>query len=42
MDSLEQSDKDELIRLSDMVEKWEAAYHSLPGKGKRFKQETDL
>lgn len=32
MDLLEQKDKDELIRLSDMVEEWEAAYHPLPGK----------
>lgn len=32
MDLLDQSDKDELIRLSDMVEEWEAAYHPLPGK----------
>lgn len=32
MDLLDQSDKDELIRLSDMVEEWEAAYHPLPRK----------
>lgn len=32
MDLLDQSDKDKLIRLSDMVEEWEAAYHPLPGK----------